>query len=201
MEKQGTIHEVDSSVDDFSIKQTSFGFKRQKFLDAFVSNTNLGNLLDYIQERIQDRKPTLIIAFNANKLYQMRKDTLLREALENAEVVLPEYAIYWGTKRIGDPIESPIGGITLMKELIKENDTKTLKMFFLGSTNDVLEDMINNLKDENPQIRISGYLDGYSSDEDSVVNKIAQSDSDILFCALGSPKQEIFLKPNLTHKY
>lgn len=126
----------------------------------------------------------------------MQQDTRLKEALENAEVVLPEYAIYWGIKRVGDPIESPIGGITLMKELVKEKETKSIKMFFLGSKNDVLEDMINNLKDENPKIHISGYLDGYFRDEDSVVNKIAESNSDILFCALGSPKQEIFLNKN-----
>jgi len=83
-----------------------------------------------------------------------------------------------------------------MKALIKENETKSTKMFFFGSKNDVIEDMINNLKDENPKINISGYLDGYSYDEDSVVQKIAQSKSDILFCALGSPKQEIFLNKN-----
>lgn len=180
-------------MDGFSFKQTSFGFKKQKFLDSFVSNTSLGNLLDYIQERIQDRNPTLIIAFNANKLYLMQQDTLLKEALEKAEVVLPEYAIFWGAERIGKPLKSPIGGITLMKELIKKNETTSTKMFFLGSKNDILEDMINNLKDKYPQINISGYLDGYFDDEESLVQKITQSKSDILFCALGSPKQEIFL--------
>lgn len=196
LKEKGSTHEMDSRLDGFSSKKISFGFKKQEFLDSFVSNTSLGNLLVFIQERIQDRNPTLIIAFNANKLYQMQHDTLLKEALKNAEVVLPEYAVFWGAKRIGNPLKSPVGGITLMKALIKENETKSTKMFFFGSKNDVLEDMIKTLKDENPKINISGYLDGYFSDEDSVIKKISQSKSDILFCALGSPKQEIFLNKN-----
>ena len=51
------------------------------------------------------------------------------------------------------------------------------------------------LKKKYPKLVISGTCDGYCESEESI-KKINDSDANILFVALGSPKQEMFILEN-----
>lgn len=130
---------------------------------------------------------------NANKFYMMKNDLKLRELIMNADLIASEYAIFWGAKKICKPIKAPIRGIALMKELLHYGTQNNFSFFFLGSTDDILERMISNLYTLYPSINIVGYRSGFFGDELDVVSQISKSNTDVLFCALGSPKQEFFL--------
>ena len=68
------------------------------------------------------------------------------------------------------------------------------KSFYLvGSTQEIIEATVSKLKEEFPAIRIKGFRDGYISSEEerlTLINDIVEKKPDVVFVAMGSPKQE-----------
>lgn len=77
------------------------------------------------------------------------------------------------------------------------------KCFYLiGSTDSVMECTISKLKSEFSQIKIVGFRNGYFSnnDLDEIVKDLKRTKPDIVFVAMGSPKQE-YIMSHFISKY
>jgi len=71
------------------------------------------------------------------------------------------------------------------------------KTFFLvGSTEEVIKLTVEKLKKEYPGIKIHGYRNGYfqKGEIEALKNVIIEKKPDIVFVAMGSPKQEFIMK-------
>lgn len=92
-------------------------------------------------------------------------------------------------------ITKKIAGIEIMEELLKISNDNFLGVYFLGAKFENLEVAVKNIKNKYPGIRVSGFCDGYFDNEKllKIINDIKNVKPDILFIALGSPKQEIFI--------
>ena len=56
---------------------------------------------------------------------------------------------------------------------------------------------VNALKEKYPNIKIVGTINGYEKDNKKIIDKINKSKADIIFVALGSPKQELWITENM----
>lgn len=70
------------------------------------------------------------------------------------------------------------------------------RIFFLGNKTEILCQAIANIRSAFPEIQISGYLNGYDQLNEKTIELINQSNSQILWIGLGSPKQELWLADN-----
>lgn len=72
------------------------------------------------------------------------------------------------------------------------------KTFYLvGSKPEVIEETVSKLRQEFPNINIVGYRDGYIRTEEEKVQLIAdivEKKPDVVFVAMGSPKQELLME-------
>ncbi|MBO6251464.1 MAG: WecB/TagA/CpsF family glycosyltransferase [Muribaculaceae bacterium] len=72
------------------------------------------------------------------------------------------------------------------------------KSFYLvGGKQEVIDQTVSKLKTEYPDIRIVGYRNGYiKTDEEraALVDDIARQKPDVVFVAMGSPKQELLME-------
>lgn len=72
------------------------------------------------------------------------------------------------------------------------------KTFYLvGSKPQVIDETINKLRQEFPNINIVGYRDGYIRTEEekqTLIADIEEKKPDVVFVAMGSPKQEILME-------
>ena len=72
------------------------------------------------------------------------------------------------------------------------------KTFYLvGSTQEVIEQTISKLKQEYPGIRFANYRNGYIKSEEEKAALLADIQSkkpDVVFVAMGSPKQELLME-------
>lgn len=97
-------------------------------------------------------------------------------------------------------VTEKIAGIEIMEEILKIlNTNENLSVYFLGATKESLELAIKNIKNIYKNINVKGYHDGYFTDDENenVVKDIRDCDPDVLFIAMGSPKQDIFIKNNM----
>ena len=83
-----------------------------------------------------------------------------------------------------------------MEMLCELSNEKKFKIFMYGAKPEIVKKAKENLEKKYPNINIVGYIDGYEKDNEKIVNMINESGADIMFVALGSPKQEFWINEN-----
>lgn len=83
-----------------------------------------------------------------------------------------------------------ITGVQLFIELMAAAERESLSVFLLGASCDSNDGARKCLERRYPGLRIVGNQDGYFRDSERVVHQINRSRADMLFVALGSPRQE-----------
>ncbi len=99
------------------------------------------------------------------------------------------------SKILKNSINEKIAGIEFMEYLIKKSIEHNLSIYFLGGEEKVVENCFYKLKKKYRGVNIVGFHHGYFSVEncDEIINDINASGANILFVAMGNPKQEIFI--------
>lgn len=168
---------------------------RVSFLGYPVDNVTIQEALLWIRNSINHIETKIIAVVNANKLWQAYHDIRLSEFLRNADLILPEYAAVWGAKQLGISL-AHTGGIMLLKALLSFAEKEGIKPYFLGATQEVVQEMIIKIQNEYPDLKISGFHHGYLTDESlkkAVIEDLSFKKPEILFIAMGSPKQEYLM--------
>lgn len=97
----------------------------------------------------------------------------------------------------GGAIKERVTGIELMYQLLEYANRTSDSIFLYGAKPDVVEKAAENINKQYPQVKIAGYLDGYTDLTDQeIVATINQVKPTYLFVALGFPKQEQWLAKN-----
>lgn len=137
-----------------------------------------------------------IVAINANKLWLADRAKGLRRIMRQAELVIPEYAVVWACRVLGKPLKGHVGGIMLLKALLPWLEREQIPVFFLGAKAPVLEQMKARLGSEHPRLVVAGMRSGYfeASQNEEIVGEINRSGAAILFVALGTPRQELWIE-------
>ncbi|HEX3108188.1 MAG TPA: hypothetical protein VHU41_03770, partial [Thermoanaerobaculia bacterium] len=74
--------------------------ERAEFLGCPVDRVTTADALQWIENAIAEKTPKQISVVNANKLYCMANDPRLREVVVNSALIVPEWAIVWGARRL-----------------------------------------------------------------------------------------------------
>jgi len=137
-----------------------------------------------------------VAAINANKLWLAERCPDLRKILWNAELVIPEYAVVWACRTLRKPLKGHVGGVMLLKALMPYLEKERIPVFFLGAKAAVLEQMKSQLNETYPRFVIAGMLPGYfeAHQEPAIVQQINDSGAEILFVAMGTPRQELWIE-------
>lgn len=171
--------------------------KKINVLGYEVCDTTYTELLEEINSIISSSQRGVVIALNPNKIMLARKDEKIHEILLKSELLIPDgTGILFAAKHAKTPIENRITGVGLFEEMCKEGNLTGGNFFLYGAREGVAEAARLALQQNNPAIKISGWLDGYSDMNDSRLEQINNSGANILAVALGSPKQELWIDEN-----
>ena len=98
----------------------------------------------------------------------------------------------------GINIVGNVNGTDMFPLLCKEASEKGLSIFLLGSAPGVADTVAKNMMQQFPALKIAGTQDGYFKAEETeqVINAINASSADILFVAMGAPRQEMWIETN-----
>jgi len=135
-----------------------------------------------------------IVTPNPEIVLSARKDANFSQIINNADYVIPDgIGIIKGAQSLGTPIHERITGFDTLQYLMRAANRKQLKVYLLGSKPEVIQASADKIKKDFSQIDLVGFHDGYFKDETEIVNEIAEKKPNIVFVALGSPKQELFI--------
>ena len=141
-----------------------------------------------------------VIVINAAKVVQLNSDEKLKQIINSCQMINADgKSIVWASKILGKSIPERVSGIDLMYKIIKLANEKEYGIYFFGAKDEVVKSVIHKVKKEYPNVKISGFRNGYFKDEqnDLIVEDIRNSNADILFIAFSSPQKEYWLSQNI----
>lgn len=170
-------------------------------LNSYVDNLTLTETMENIEDIIQKRVPTQHVVINANKINLMEKDPTLAAIVNDSPLINADgSSILLAGKILGKPLVERVTGIDLYMELLVLCEEKRYRPYFFGATQEVIEDMLEIVKNDYPRLRIAGYRNGYFEENSSleITREIRKTKADVLFVAFSSPKKEYWIHNYLT---
>lgn len=141
-----------------------------------------------------DAEKKSLIAINAEKILHANEQTrtLINKNIGYADGI----GAVWALHRKGKKDAVKIPGCELWLELVKYFQNE--KSFYLvGSKEEVIQQTVAKLRSEYSRINIVGFRNGYIKTEEEklkLLKDISQKKPDIVFVAMGSPKQELLMQ-------
>jgi len=156
------------------------------------------DVLRLIRRRISAHQPTFCVAINPEKVYRAKHDPRLSQVLESTHVricdgmgvSLAAMLIY--RKRI-----PRCTGIDLFLALAQCAAQEGWRVFLLGASPALNTAAADALRARFPGLTIVGTQHGYFEDCAAVIERINGSGADLLFVAMGSPRQEFWISEQM----
>ena len=148
----------------------------------------------------QEKSGGFIVTPNVDHIVLSEKNEALRYAYADATLSLADgKPLLWMSWLAGFPLPEKISGSDLVRPLLEQSSRKGLKIYFLGAAPGVGASAVQILLKEMPNLKVVGIDSppiGFDKDaeiEEKIMEKMLAAEPDIVFLALGAPKQEIVM--------
>jgi N-acetylglucosaminyldiphosphoundecaprenol N-acetyl-beta-D-mannosaminyltransferase len=174
--------------------------RRVEVLDVPVDCVTPASALERVEALIAGDRARAVIAVNPEKVIAARRRPELLRTLRDAGLLIPDgiglvVAARWFGAR---PIER-VPGAELMPAVCDLAARRGWGVFLFGGAPDVSRGAAEALRARYPGLRIVGSEHGYLPDgtADELIGRINASGAEVLFIALGSPRQELWMERHL----
>ena len=171
---------------------------KEKILGINVSVTSYDSLKNNIINDIKFNNKSFIVAINPEKILKAKKDSNLKKLLNSATYQIPDgVGVVLASKIKKGKIQSRVTGIDTMEMICKLSNDNGYKVFMYGAKEKTVLKAKEVLEIRYPKIKIVGFVDGYEKNDEKIITAINKSGADIIFVALGSPKQEEWIENHM----
>lgn len=117
-----------------------------------------------------------------------------REALRRADFVFPDGSgVKLGGRIQGTPIEANVNGTDMFPPLMEALGREKLRVFFVGAKRQVIARLVAAVPERWPGVEVTGWTVGFFKDDAEVVDAIRLFGADLVFVAMGVPRQELWI--------
>ncbi|MEW4455555.1 WecB/TagA/CpsF family glycosyltransferase [Bremerella sp. JC817] len=169
-------------------------------IDAIRMPQAVSQLMTWIEgERGEATK--FVVTPNVDHTVLLQTSAGLREAYQDASMVLADgWPVVFASRIFGKPLPERVTGSDLVPALFKAaTSTAPLKTFLLGAAPGVAQRAAVNIHRQYPNVQIVGTYSpplGFENDAEEnqqILERIADSEAQLLVIGLGAPKQEIWI--------
>lgn len=140
--------------------------------------------------------PLAILAVNPEKIIRAQQDPTLLTTLRASGLLIPDgIGVVFAVRLLGLGNLERVPGAELMPELCGLAAKKGYKVFLFGANPETILRAAEVLRQRYSCLNIAGVQHGYVKEEEmqSVITAINDTQAELLFVALGSPKQELWM--------
>ena len=168
-----------------------------KILDVPVHPLTMGEAVSVLEESINSGEQAFVVTANAEIIMMCQEDAGYKKIVsQDAQLVLPDGAgAVWAGRHLGYKVPERVAGFDLYCQLLDKAAQKGYKAFFFGGSPGIAEAAKAKSEELYPGVQVVGCRNGYFKEEESqaIIDEINASGADMLFAALGAPKQEKWL--------
>lgn len=143
-----------------------------------------------------DEKQLVVNTLNPHSYAEQKYDSEFKNALLSSDTLIPDGSgMVLAAKLLNNTSIGKIAGYNLFLETMTQLSKKGGKVFFLGSTDTVLNKIVQRAKLDFPKVEIYTLSPPFKADfnDDDIANfsrKINEIKADVVFVGLTAPKQE-----------
>ena len=170
--------------------------ERVRVLGVPVDCVDMTQALEVVSTMLEGSRAQTIIAVNPEKVMKARSDPELLAHLESAGLLIPDgIGIVVAARMLAGRRLRRVPGAELMPGICELASVRGYSVYLLGGDEEVNSKAAEELSGRYPGLKICGRRNGYFSEsqESGVLQDIDSKAPDILFVALGSPKQELWM--------
>ena len=151
--------------------------------------------LECVEKTIESRQKSFWVAINPIKIYNAWHQPELRHLLQQTDVgICDGVGVSIASRILNGRGIKRITGCDLFFKLVERASHKQWGVYLLGATAASNAAACSSLRKKYPNLRIVGNRDGFFRDSQEVVEEINRSKADLLFVAMGSPRQEEWIR-------
>lgn len=173
-----------------------------KILGVPVHPMTMQEAVSELEQRLLAKEQTFVVTANAEIIMMCQNDEKYNSIVgQEADIVLADGAgAVWAGRHLGHNVPERVAGFDLYNELLKLSAEKGYTSYFFGGSPGIAEAAKAKAESLYPGVKVVGCHDGYFKPEQipQIIEEINNSGADMLFVALGAPKQEYWLKENRT---
>jgi N-acetylglucosaminyldiphosphoundecaprenol N-acetyl-beta-D-mannosaminyltransferase len=165
----------------------------------FTFPISIGSYKKFIDEvfHLAANQTSSYVCFaNVHMTIEAYTDNDFNSVVTNADIVTPDgkpLALF--LKYLKKVNQERVCGMDVFPDLLREAEARGKSIFFYGTTDDVLDKIAKKARREFPSLKICGlysppFRQLSAQEKTGIVDMINNTDPDLIFVALGCPKQE-----------
>jgi N-acetylglucosaminyldiphosphoundecaprenol N-acetyl-beta-D-mannosaminyltransferase len=165
-----------------------------------IDNLSFEEALDRIVALACDPEPDYVVTPNVDHVMRVQRHRRFRRVYHEASLVLADgMPVVWASRILGTPVKAKVSGSDLLPGLAPVAAARGLSLYLLGGQPGAAEACARTLTHRTPSLRIAGVHcpePGFHLDprrNQGVLETVRKAAPDILFVALGTPKQEYWI--------
>lgn len=168
-----------------------------------VNISNMEKALVEVETLISFREHHYVCFFEGNLFVRSLHEKDVHDVIAGASLIYPDGIVV--AKELGWNIKQPIhrvSGPSFILRACEYGEKRKWRHFFLGGANGVAQKLAENLKSKYPEMLVAGcYTPPFgeltAEEERQIKQMIEESHTDLLWVALGGPKQEFWMRKYL----
>jgi len=175
---------------------------RHNILGVGVSAINLQDAVTTIQAWVERKQRQYVCVTPAHAVMDCVSSQAVRRVYNRSGMVTPDgMAIVWLLKLAGFKEVSRVYGPDLLQAVCAESVRHGWRHYFFGGAPRVTQSLVDRLQRDYPGLQVAGWdspsFADFSAEEPAALARMRESEADIIWVALGSPRQELWMAQNL----
>ncbi len=170
--------------------------EKKRILNTQITTGSYSDFVDHVFQLAAQKYSSYVCFSNVHMLIEAYKDEDFNQIVSQSDMSTPDGVPLRIAMRIlyGIPQER-IAGMDAFPDLLKEAAQRKKSVFLYGSTQPVLDAIEERVSKELPDLHIAGmhsppFRKLTEEEEQEIIHTINESGADLIFVALGCPKQE-----------
>lgn len=162
-------------------------------------NTDQKSFITRLTSHIEKKEKAFVITANPEIVMKAQEDYEFKAITQRATYITADgIGVVKAAQLLNHPLPERVTGYDTMMGLLKEANENSYKIFLLGAQKETLEKACENINKEYPNVEIVGKQDGYFNwEENDIAERIQAASPDLIFVALGVPRQEKWISKNI----
>ena len=171
--------------------------RRVKIIDVPISAVNMNSCIDFLFSNWNAVHGNYICVSNVHTTVMAHDNSEYFKVQSASLLSVPDGKPLSVIGRKQCPEMGRVTGPDLMRRMLEESKNKRIRHYFYGTTQEGLDALLCKVKEAYPWVDVVGYEPSVfrpmsESEEKALVERINKTNPDIVWVALGAPRQEEF---------
>lgn len=173
-----------------------------RILNGRFDRLSEGQVIEELIRTIRTGQRGILCTVNVAILMMMRSNARLQRFVDSAKwTVADGQPLIWASHLTRQPLPERVTGIDLIDRLCARAVREDIGVYFLGASDKIARATADVLRTRHPGLDVRGYADGYFGPDEAPARAraVAASGAELLFVAMGVPRQEWFIEEQWEH--